>query len=119
MGDTGKSVVIAENFQSILGRDLIGTLGLELLQRGRVMGITMEGSSDSVEGLPDLQTYFCKLFPNLFTRIGKILNAKIKAEFFDALKPIQQTGHRVPISLQDKVDEEISRLINEGHIINL
>ena len=32
--------IITGNHQSILGRDLMGTLGLELVQRGRVMGIT-------------------------------------------------------------------------------
>ena len=37
--------VIAGNHQSIFGRDLIDTLGLELVQRGRAMGITGEDSS--------------------------------------------------------------------------
>ena len=32
---------------------------------------------------------------------------------------VQQKGRRVPISLQDKVDNEIHRLIIEGHIIKL
>ena len=32
--------VISGNHQSILGRDLMGTLGLELVQRKKVMGIT-------------------------------------------------------------------------------
>ena len=60
-----------------------------------------------------------KLYPNLFTRIGKIRNAKVRAEFFENLRPIQQKGRRVPISLQDKVDKEIHRLMNEGHIVKL
>ena len=66
-----------------------------------------------------MQTNFCKLYPNLFTRIGKIRIAIVRADFFENLKPIQQTGLRVPISLQDKVDKEIYRLINEGHIVKL
>ena len=111
--------VISENHQSILGRDLMGTLGLELVQKKKVMGITGEGSSQEEEEYDELQTYFCKLNPNLFTRIGKIQNAKVKANFFENLNPIQQTGRRVPISLQDKVDQEVTRLINEGHITKL
>ena len=110
--------VISGNHQSTLGRDLMGTLGLELVQRKKVMGITGEGSSQEEE-YDELQTYFCKLYPNLFTRIEKIRNAKLRAEFFENLKPIQQKGHRVPISLQDKVDKEIPWLINEGHIVKL
>ena len=37
--------VISMNHQSILGRDLMGTLGLELVKRKKVMGITGEGIS--------------------------------------------------------------------------
>ena len=110
--------VISRNHQSILGRDLMGTLGLELVQRKRVMGIKGEGSCQEEE-YDELQTYFCKLYPNLFTRIGKIRNAKVRADFFENLRPIERKGRRVPISLQDKVDKEINRLINEGHIIKL
>ena len=36
--------VISGNHQSILRRDLIGTLGLELVQRRKVMGITGKGA---------------------------------------------------------------------------
>ena len=56
---------------------------------------------------------------NLFTRIGKIRNAKVRAEFFENLKPIQQKGRRVPISLQEKVDKKTDQLIKEGQIIKL
>ena len=113
--------VISGNHQSILGRDLMGTLGRDLMgtQRKKVMGITGEGISQEEEEYDELQTYFCKFYPNLFTRIGKIRNAKVKAEFFENLKPIQQKGRRMPINLQEKVDKEIHRLINEGHIVKL
>ena len=36
--------VISGNHQSILGRNLMGTLGLEVVQKKKVMGITGEGS---------------------------------------------------------------------------
>ena len=78
--------VISRNHQSILGRDLMGTLGLELVQRNKVMGITGEGSSQEEEEYDELQTYFCKLYPNLFTRIGKIRNANVRADFFKKSK---------------------------------
>ena len=38
-------------------------------------GITGEGSSQDEEGYDELQTYFCQLYPNLLTRIEKILTA--------------------------------------------
>ena len=111
--------VISGNHHSVLGRDLTDTIGLELVQRRKVMGITGEGSSQEEEEYNELQTDFCKLYPNLFTRLGKIRNANVRTEFFENLKPIQQKGRRVPISLQDKVDKEIDRLIKEGHITKL
>ena len=97
----------------------MGTIGLELVQRGKVMGITGEGSSQDEERYHELQTYFCKLYPNLLTRIEKIRIAKVRAEFFEKLKPVKQKGRRVSISLQDKVDKEIVWLKKEGHIIKL
>ena len=68
----------------------MGTLGLEIVQRGRVMGTLGADSSDSAEGLDELETNFCNLYPNLFTRIGKIRKSKLRAEIVDALKPKQQ-----------------------------
>ena len=82
-------------------------------------GITGEGINQEGEDYDELKTYFCKLYPILFTRRGKIRNAKVRSKFFEILKPIQQKGRRVPISLQDMVDKEIDRLIKEGHIIKL
>ena len=81
--------VISGNHQSTLGRNLMGILGLELVQRKKMMGITGEGSSHEEEECDELQTYFCKLYPNLFTRIGKIRNAKVRAQFFESTKRAQ------------------------------
>ena len=83
------------------------------------MGIKGGNSSETAEGLDELQTYFCKTHPNLFTRIETIRKAKARAEFFVALRPVQQKDRRVPISLQDKINKELNRLIGEGHIIKL
>ena len=50
-----------------------------------------------------------KLKSNLYLCIGDEAQRIFKA----------RKGRRVPISLQDKVDKEIQRLINEGHIVKL
>ena len=65
------------------------------------------------------QTYFSKQFSNLFSRVGKIRSYKVAAEFFENLAPVQQKGRRVPISLQEKVDAEIDKLLKQGHIEKL
>ena len=40
----------------------------------------------------------------------------MQAEFFEILTPVQQKGRRVPISVQEKVDTEIDKLLKQGHI---
>ena len=116
---------------SIVGRDMMGKLGLQLMQadpRGAVMNI--QGADDSScekeqvgesedEQMDPWQQYFSKLFPKFFTRIGKIRNYKVQAEFFKNLVRVQQKGRRVPVTLQEKADKEIYKLLTQGHIEKL
>ena len=83
--------VIGGTRPSIVGRDLMGKLGLQLMQadpRREVMNI--QGTEDSSceqehvgesedEQMDQWQLYFSKLFPKLLTRIGKIRNYKVQA----------------------------------------
>ena len=55
-------------------------------------------------------------FPSLFTRQGQIRDHTVKIEFEPEAKITQQKGRRVLIQLQDAVQEEIERLLNEGNI---
>ena len=71
------------------------------------------------DSLDPWQTYFSKQFNNLFHRVGQIKNYKVHVDFFETLTPIQQKGRRVPITMQDKVDKEISKLLQQGHIEKL
>ena len=110
----------------IIGRDLMPNLGLQLLQRTpeqKVMSVQGEQpgaeTSSKEDSLDPWQTYFSEQFDNLFHRIGKIKNYKVQADFFETLTPIQQKGRRVPITLQDKVDQEISKLLQQVHIEKL
>ena len=40
----------------------------------------------------------------------------MQADFFENLTPVQQLGRRVPITLQEKVDTEIDKLLKQSHI---
>ena len=107
---------------SIIGRDLIRHLGLQIVQRnpGQEVLSIQETAGEEGEGqLEKWQDYLSKLFSNLFKRVGKIRNYKVQAEFFNSLIPIQQKGRRVPITLQDKVDGEINKLIKQGNMERL
>ena len=99
-------------------------LGLQLVQQSpgeQIMSIE-ENNQDALEPEGELdswQTYFSKQFSNLFSRVEKIRNYKVPAEFFENLTPVQQKGRRVPISLQEKVDAEIDKPLQQGHIEKL
>ena len=71
------------------------------------------------EDLDDWQRHFSKQFNHLFHRVGLIRKYKVQAEFFKNLIPIQQKCRRVPLTLQEKVDKEIEKLLEQGHIQKL
>ena len=121
-----KIKVIGGNRPSIIGRDLMPILGLQIVQRTpeeKEMSVQEEHpgpeTTSEEDSLDPWQTYYSKQFNNLFHRVGKIKNYKVHADFFETLTPIQQKGRRVPITLQDKVDKEISKLLQQGHIEKL
>ena len=58
-------------------------------------------------------------FLSLFDRQGEskihVVNTKFKYPLF----PIQEKGRRIPIHIQEKVQEELEKSLSEGHIIKL
>ena len=118
--------VIGGSRPSIIGRDLMPNLGLQIVQRApeeKVMSVQGEPpgaeATEEEDSLDTYQIYFSKQFNNLFNRVGKIKNYKVHADFFETLTPIQQKGRKVPITLQDKVDKEINKLLRQGLIEKL
>ena len=108
---------------SIIGRDLMPALGLMLVQAPPAKWVhsihSHEGTVETDDDLDDWQKHFSKQFHHLFRRVGRIRNYKVQAEFFKNLLPIQQKGRRVPITLQEKVNKEIEKLLEQGHIQKL
>ena len=122
--------VIGGSRPSIIGRDLMPNLGLQIEHKApeeNVMSVQGEKpgaeATEGEESLDPWQMYFSKEFNNLFNRVGKIKNYKVHGDFFETLTPIQQKERRVPITLQDKeykdFDKEINKLLRQGHIEKL
>ena len=116
--------VIGGNRPSIIGRDLMPQLGLQLVQQtpgDQIISIDEKPTEESRQDgeLDSWQIYFNKQFSKLFNRVRKIRKYKVQAEFFENLTPVQQKGRRVPITLQKKVDTEIDKLLKQGHIEKL
>ena len=121
-----KIKVIGGNRPSIIGRDLMPNLGLQIVQRTpeeKVMSVQEERPGHETTSKEDSsdpwQTYFSKQFNNLFHRVSQIKTYKVHADFFETLTTIQRKGRRVPTKLQDMVDKEISKRLQQGHIEKL
>ena len=63
---------------------------------------------------PEVQQ-FIEEFPNLVERKGRV-KIEIKINMKNDAKISQQKGRRVPIQLQEQVDNEVKKLPEEGHI---
>ena len=96
-------------------------MGLKLIQQqpeGTVMTIDQDAKDDLGPQLTPWQEYFSKQSGKLFNRVGKIKNYKVQENFFEKLNAVQQKGQRVPITRQEEVDKEITKLLEQGHIEN-
>ncbi len=107
------------NNTPLLGADLIRRLGLRLTQTVDE-SITPKAGQNSISNInTDLKTKMQSKFKSLFTRQGKIKNHVVRTKFKKPLQATQQKGRRIPIALQEKVADEITRLMKEGHIKKL
>ncbi len=100
----------------LLGADLIKTLGLKLIQNKK------KGQSKSINNLNKDESHKSTIkqkFKELFDRTGQINNHIVRTKFKTPLNATQQKGRRIPIALQEKVHEEIKRLLKNGHIKKL
>ena len=87
--------VIGGSRPSIIGRDLMPNLGLQIVQKAPeenvmlVQNDQLAAEATEVEdSLDNWQIYFSKHFENLFNRVGKIKNYSVHADFFEKLTPI-------------------------------
>ena len=70
----------------------------------------------SIENEVNEQTKPKEQFSELFTRQGHLIGYEVKIEITPHAKITQRKDRRVPVQLQDAVQKEIERLLNEGFI---
>ena len=106
--------------KSIVGRDWLNYLQytIEPKKGGKYNSINLV--NNVTKETENKWTKEMKLeFPDLFERRGKVKQHKIHARLHKDTVVKQQKGRRVPIQLQDAVNKEINRLIQEGHIVKV
>ena len=107
-------LIAKKGTKSIIGREWLSTLRYRFTPKN-------EGELDvnSVEKDEELSAEAKQLsneFPDLFKRNRRIKKHQVKINLKSDAKISQQKGRRIPIQLQNAVDAEIKRLLEDGHI---
>ena len=110
--DAAIFTVVADGLKSLIGRDLFGKLGLAVTQSTSQKGNRVNNISSS-----EFKEQIAKTFPELISRIGRSKNHVARSKFYKDFQPRHQTGIRIPINLQEKVNIELKKLLDEKYII--
>ena len=108
-------VVVRDGLKPLVGRDLFDALGISVTQIPKNEGSMV----NTITSQCPLKTRIAKQFPQLITRIGRSKIHIVKSKFHRNFQPKHQKGRRVPINLQERVNNEIQKLLEEGRIEKL
>ena len=120
-------VLVAPNSgKSIIGRDWLIALRYKITQpieRGECNVNTkftecaevVNEISPEEKISPEVQQ-MTREFQELFKRKGRVKHYEIKIDMKENAKITQQKGRTIPTQLQEQVDKEIEKLIEDGHI---
>ena len=112
-------IVVPNNHRALIDRDLFQGLGIQVNQQtspnseGKNVAIIENLDSQSLKQL------IAKQFPGLVKRIGRSVNQTVRSKLKTNFTPIHQRGRRVPIHLQNQVEQELKKLQENGNIIKL
>ncbi len=99
--------------------DIIPKLGFEVQQQPPQPQDTSQGKKHSIQirkwENTEIQQAFNTKYPQLFARVGRVKHNMVRTRFMQNYKPFQQKGRRRPITIKPQVEEEINRLLREGH----
>ena len=101
-------VVFRDGLKPLIGRDLFDALGISVTQTPN----SNEGSMvNAITPQCPFKTRIAKQFPHLISRIGRSKTHIFESKFHKNSKPKHQKGRRVPINLQERVNSEITKLL--------
>ena len=105
-----KIVISRDGKRSLIGRDWLNQL---IYRVGAANGTVEYPESICHNSEEQNIEQFKRKFPELFSRQGKIEGYKIKCDFRKDATIIQQKGRRIPLQLQDTVEDEIEKVLKE------
>ena len=109
-------VVVKDGLKPMNGRYSFEILGISITQTHCSNESSMV---NTITTQCPFKTPIANQFPQLISRIGRSKILIIKSKFHKNSQPQHQKGRRVPINLQDRVNSEIKKLLEEGHIEKL
>ena len=96
-----------------MGRVLFNQLGIAVTQCSFSPGNQVNAILPTFE----LKELIEKTFPNLISHVGKSKTHVLKLNFHKKFQSRHQKGRRIPMNLQDKVNIELKKMLDEKHII--
>ena len=105
-------VVVRDGLKPLVGRNLFDALGISGTQTPKYEGSMV----NTITSHGPFKTRIAKQFPQLITRIGSSKIHIVKSKSHRNFQPKHQKGRRVPINLQERVNHEIKKLLEEGHV---
>ena len=110
-------IIVDDQKANIIGRNILPQIGVKRIQeknKQNVLNIRGQEESD-----PEIKQWVKDNFQQLCIRIGKSKNHMMKIQFSQDFMPIQQKGRRIPVYLQERVEGELNKLMDQNHIIKL
>lgn len=114
---------VVETKENLLGRPALRELDLVVWKNKRLkchirqVKTATENDSNESDKNTKIETVVSKLYPNLFSGLGKLKKFKHKICLSENVKPYAcLTPRRVPLPLQKQVEKELDRMVKEGVI---
>ena len=111
-------IIVDNQKANIIGRNILPQIGIRIIQEkpkhGNVVNIREQEQSN-----PEFKKWVKDNYPQLCIRVGKSNNQLMRTQFKKELITVQQKGRRVPVHLQERVEKEFNKLMDQKHIIKL
>ena len=108
--EAAEFVVVRDGLKPLIGRDLFDALRISVTQTPNSNESSMV---NAITPQFPFKTRIAKQFPQLISRIGGSKIHIVKSKFHKNFQPKHQKGRRVPINLQERVNSEITKLLEK------
>ena len=110
-------IIVDDQKANIIGRNILPQIGFKLIQEKQKQN--MLSLREQEESDPEIKQWVKYKFQKLCVRLGKSKNHMMRTQFNQDFVPIQQKGRPIPVHLQERVERELNKLMDQKHIIKL